>query len=228
MWGAEPWKKWRRQQGLDGSCFVWQRDRHDRVQPASRYFEQLHSGQHCNTNWYEGNAGLLGLPHIIPTFAHHAPALLGFDEAIDEYCNSKGGTGGHAEACIQASLNILSLYGNRVPYNICRNYEWLVCSALGKLPGQGSKTIIFSEAPSALDFTRSPRLGHCSGWSPIDCQGQNGYATDSIFFLEVCLYSQICANGHELFELKVGQPWQCEFDDEAFWELPRILMEPPG
>ena len=31
---------------------------------------------------------------------------------------------GHAERCIAANYNILSLYGDRLPYNICRNLEW--------------------------------------------------------------------------------------------------------
>eukprot|EP00966_Prymnesium_polylepis_P238653 5519330-Prymnesium_polylepis.2 len=30
------------------------------------------------------------------------------------------------ERCVKASLNILSLYGDRVPYNVCRNLEWQV------------------------------------------------------------------------------------------------------
>ena len=60
------------------------------------------------------------------------PALFGFDESIDEICadamRKKGMTPsnefGHAGNCIAANYNILSLYGNRVPYNICRNLEW--------------------------------------------------------------------------------------------------------
>ena len=32
----------------------------------------------------------------------------------------------HAGSCLNANLNILSLYGNRVQYNICRNLEWQV------------------------------------------------------------------------------------------------------
>ena len=228
MWGAEPWRKWERGQGLGGSCFTRVRDDHRLEQPANRYFAQTYSGQHCETNWFEGNSGQLGEPHHIPTFHQHAPALLGFDEAIDQYCIGKGGGGGHAQACIQSSLNILSLYGDRVPYNICRNFEWQVCAAYGRIPGQGDRRIIFSKAPKSLDFLHSPRLGQCSGWSPIDCRGQNGYATDSIFFLEVCLFSQICSNRAELFTLDVGDEWECDFNDNAYWELSEMLMEPPN
>jgi hypothetical protein len=55
----------------------------------------------------------------------------------------------------------------------------------------------------------------------------NADATDDIFFLEVCLFNQICSNGHELFRLQIGQHWQCHFDEERFDELKRILVEPP-
>ena len=37
-------------------------------------------------------------------------------------------------ACIHAGFNILSLYGNRVPYNICRNLEWQVRAGQGAAP----------------------------------------------------------------------------------------------
>jgi|EP00966_Prymnesium_polylepis_P230188 hypothetical protein len=39
-------------------------------------------------------------------------------------------------------------------------------------------------------------LGQCRGWRPAGAGGCNdGYATDDIYFLEVCLYNQICENG---------------------------------
>ena len=76
---------------------------------------------------YEGNFGLLGLPGRTTTFPTPAPALLGFDETIDDFCSSRrhdagdwGDYMGHAENCRLASMNILSLYGTRLPYNICR------------------------------------------------------------------------------------------------------------
>jgi len=230
MWGAEPWKKWDANKGIDGSCFTRKRDEHWRSQQAYTFFQQALAGTHCGTNWYEGNAGALGDAHTIPTFKHPAPALLGFDEAIDDYCSQMGGRGvhGHAEACIQANLNILSLYADRVPYNICRNFEWQICAAQGRIPGQGGRTLIFSKAPKELDFFASPRLGHCKGWSPINCERDNGYATDSIFFLEICLYSEVCSNRRELFDLEVGQPWECVFDEQAFWQLSQILQESAG
>ena len=100
------------------------------------YFDDVRRGAACNTNWYEGNSGDLGRQDKLPQFPSSAPALLGFDETIDQFCQARGGSGDHAWACIKASLNILSLYGDRVPYNICRNLEWQVCAAKGLLPGQ--------------------------------------------------------------------------------------------
>lgn len=100
----------------------------------------------------------------------HAPALLGFDESIDEYCSQHvrpddpnrpwrvptfSGLGAHAERCVRADVNILSLYGERLPYNICRNLEWQTCAAQGKLPGQGDHTIKFAKAPRELGLASS-------------------------------------------------------------------------
>ena len=104
-------------------------------------------GTHCDSNWYKGNKGELGEPnpdqsnHIPSGFSKDAPALLGFDESIDQYCTeqspSRGSDDGHAANCVRANRNIFSLYGERIPFNICRNLEWMVCAAQGKLPGQG-------------------------------------------------------------------------------------------
>ena len=168
---------------------------------------------------YEGNPGSLGRQNQITEFSLPAPALLGFDEYIDGYCDHDAGRPGHAQACVDKHLcaahrqpaktdkkyskrsresdaralesrsngtpstdsifhiqsflriapvparlrreppvahhrtrpracrNILSLYGDRVPYNICRNLEWQVCAALNRIPGQGGTDIIAYTPP---------------------------------------------------------------------------------
>ena len=55
----------------------------------------------------------------------------------------------------------------------------------------------------------------------------DGYATDDIFFLEVCLYTHICKNHEELFMLKVGDFFVCKFEEKAFDELEVLLSEEP-
>ena len=130
MWAAEAWGTM-----ADGrpACWDVQREGWDRHKQASgRFFDQVDSGAICNTNWYEGNNGMLGMPLPTggPRFPRHpggareTPALLGFDESIDEHCAHQlggwnRGPQGHAERCVAANRNILSLYGNRVPYNMC-------------------------------------------------------------------------------------------------------------
>ena len=54
-------------------------------------------------------------------------------------------------------MNILSLYGNRLPYNICREPEWITCAANGLLPGQKGLEIVFSKPPKELDFRPASR-----------------------------------------------------------------------
>ena len=71
--------------------------------------------------------GQFGQAWTRPLFEDAAPALLGFDETIDHYCGERpkrnrwaytaADAQPHARECYAASLNILSLYGDRVPYN---------------------------------------------------------------------------------------------------------------
>ena len=205
MWAADAWAK------MDNSrpaCWGVNRvvppSGQREPQDSTIFFAETPAGTHCPGNWFEGNPGQLGLEGQTPRFAgKEAAALLGFDETIDEFCASAlGGWDhardfGHAERCARASINILSLYGHRVPFNICRNLEWQVCAAQGKLPGQGSSEIKFSRAPSTLQpgGGSGKPVGRCCGWTPENMHprgGVFGYATDDIFYLEAVS----CANPH--------------------------------
>lgn len=57
---------------------------------------------------------------------------------------------------------------------------------------------------------------------------RTGYATDDIYFLEVCLFHQICSNGNELFSLRQGEKWQCELSVSRFAELQNMLLPDPS
>jgi hypothetical protein len=171
------------------------------------YFDSAWWGKDCRSrNWYTGNNGALGAvdggptkEYVHPHFTESAPALLGFDESIDAYCAAHGGSGQHAEACVKANVNILSLYGNQVPYNICRNIEWMICAAKGTLPGQGpgtglgpdgqgqasreDRTIRFAYAPKRLEIHGGVHpLGGCNAYAPNGC-GKQGYASSDIYFV---------------------------------------------
>ena len=181
MWAAEPWGE------MDGGRACWEvkRDSPTEMQRQQTYFDQAADGTHCHSNWYEGNAGQLGNQWKMPRFSSAAPAVLGFDEGIDRACGNHKGSGNHAASCVRSNMNILSLYGQRVPYNICRNLEWMMCAALGEIPGQRSSTIRFATTPHSLEVhgDRKP-LGACGGWVPPRKGGSFGYTTDDIFFLE--------------------------------------------
>ena len=105
-----------------------------------------------------------------------------------------------------------------------------MCAAKGELPGQRSPTIQFARAPSTLapDGSTGKPLGHCRGWLPnqVPAGGVYGFATDDVFYLEVCLYNQICSNGERLFSLLAGERFTCEYSTARFLELQQILLEP--
>jgi hypothetical protein len=75
--------------------------------------------------------GDLGDMNRRPRFSGQAPALLGFDETIDDFCvadhryhsNGYYDDWSHAGKCANSNNNILALWGNRLTYNMCRNLE---------------------------------------------------------------------------------------------------------
>lgn len=232
MWAADAWGK----MSEGPPCWSKVRDQSWLRQPSHEYFEQVVTGANCNTNWYEGNNGWLGRSNVLPRFGgkgEGAPAVLGFDESIDRICLRGQHCREHADCCVKHGYNILSLYGDRVPYNICRNLEWQVCAAKGLLPGQpqSAPTIIFARAPNSIapDGSQGQPLGQCGGWKPERRPqgGAYGYATEDIFYLEVCLFNQICRNGARLFELGEGDAFICDFDRAAFDELEVLLSQTP-
>ena len=56
--------------------------------------------------------------------------------------------------------------------------------------------------------------------------GGFGYATDDIYYLETCIFSQVCRNSDELFKLAVGDVFICDFSHEKFAELKELLLSP--
>lgn len=182
-------------------------------QPASKYFEDIFAGTNCwGTDWYEdahtGNHG---------NFREwRAPALLGFDSDIGAFC------GGN---CDSKNRNVLNMFGH-IRYNMCRNFEWQMCAALGKLKGQNSRSIQFAWPPGVLSMDPAAGVfGTCHGYTDAPCKMPSiGFANDDIYYLEVCLYSQVCANRDNLFALERGQDFECQIDKAAFAELQAWLI----
>lgn len=177
-------------------------------QAKTQFFVDVEEGRQClRQDWYEGS-----------TYAHgkfaffEAPALLGFDDDIHRYCNNK---------CDDRNVNILNLFGTRVRYNSCRNFEWQACAAQGKLRGQGGNKIRFATAPKDLTWER---FGVCGGWTDRACDSFSAFANDDIYYLEICLFSQVCRNREEIFTIEAGQDYRCQFDRERFRDLRDLLI----
>ena len=54
--------------------------------------------------------------------------------------------------------------------------------------------------------------------------GVFGYTTDDIFYLETCLLNEICSNTDDLFSVDYGEPFECQFSEDGFNELQRLLL----
>ena len=45
-------------------------------------------------------------------------------------------------------------------------------------------------------------------------------------YLELCLLNQICRNGDQIFRLRPGEEYECEYSAQRFRELQRLLLTP--
>ena len=68
--------------------------------------------------------------------------------------------------------------------------------------------------PRSLDPGGCPLRGFCS----------NPVVAD---FMEVCVFSQICSNSAELFQVGRGEPFVCDLSRSRFRELQSWLLETP-
>jgi len=233
------WGKWAYSTGVGQTqCWEVMRDNFDQPRDPSDFWEALVTGSQFDMNWQEGHGSWLGDINSRANYDDDAPGLLGFDQNIDWYCEVHSNVGGdRAFKCIDANVNILGLYGMRVPYNLCRNLEWQACAAQGKLPGQRTATVRFSLAPKLLDT----EMGYPGAWHPLSrcsgfttdgypkCRAEGGAATDDIYYMEVCVFSQICENGDQLFEVEEGQDFHCQMSESGVQRLRSMLTtEPPA
>jgi len=208
MWGTSS-----REQNHKGDNACWSRNRWAtwETQPADEYFNDILTGKYCEkTDWYEGFASAHGW------FSRSAPALLGFDPDITGYCNNN---------CDGTNVNILAIFSSKTPYNMCRNFEWQMCAVLGKLPWQADRELVFARAPNTVYLDGYPPFGRCSGYTSSACSDTVGFANDDIFYLEVCLFSQVCSNAAEMFDLDVGDRWVCQLGHAGFDRLKGWLLE---
>jgi len=154
------------------------------------------------------------------------PAGRFFGDALKgRYCE----TNWHSPYTLGEEGHVSPFHTNQAPAsantdNMCRNFEWLMCAALGKLPGQGGlrPSVRFAKAPNTLE---PAELGQCHGWAPTDQQASFvfGYTVNDIFFLETCLLSEICSNHEQLFELATGQHFVCDFSANGYIAVQQIL-----
>ena len=61
-----------------------------------------------------------------------------------------------------------------------------------------------------------------------DADCGNGYAVSDVYYTEVCVMSHICRNRDALFKLRVGELFECDFDEAAFLGLRNILGSGSG
>jgi hypothetical protein len=237
LWGKDAWVLRRRSDPRAETC--WSYDRN--------FFENALKPSQCDANWLEG--AIDGGPEQRPGFdaARPADALLGFDGTIWDYCSQVGRIGGWpggdwnrelARRCVAANMNILRIMfscsdcvGARAGWSMCRNLQWVLCAVRGLLPGQRGRgghapAIRFAKAPRELD-TRDfadpgrPNIDGAAWWNEPHA---THYAVTDVFFGEVCVLSALCRNSWQLFTVRRGDKFVCDFDESNWHRLAAALQ----
>ena len=189
-----------------------------------RFFADAIEGKLCDHNWFEGAAG--DGPEARPCCGQRAPALLGFDETIWQYCSRAVGKAAVSSAfsqselawrCILSDNNILRINGGRWKWNMCQNFVWQMCAAQGKLPGQEGDALRFASAPASLTLQewRQPTSWPCEGGACPDGK----YAVGDVFYAELAIFRYVCRNAEAMLRAAVGQKVTCDLDPRAFQDL---------
>ena len=58
----------------------------------------------------------------------------------------------------------------------------------------------------------------------MGCGNGLGYASSDIFFLESCVYSMMCKNRDEMWNLEVEDDFQCDMDWKGFQRMRDYLL----
>ncbi len=157
----------------------------------------------CDRNW-KANSGYDD--HVATGTTR---ALFGFDDTNANYCaQSYLHLRRHRHMipnCLFSNLSVLRLHVN---YTTCANIKWQLCAINNLLPRQ--RGIAFSFPPSALlmkDTSRGARLSKMMSRTQ-----HRSYTSSDVFLFEVCLFSLVCKNDAELFSVRIGERFDCEFD----------------
>lgn len=118
------------------------------------------------------------------------------------------------QRCILAGYNVLSLYGKGPRYNLCRNLEWVVCAARGRLHRQPSSILVFDPPPSQLSLELT---------LPVEGMSPDKYAPRYVYIVEVCALTMLCENAEHLFVLTTLQPFICHWRPGGLRALVRLL-----
>jgi hypothetical protein len=216
LWGETGWEKRNR-----GDVGCWE------SLGGSKFFEDALAGERCEINWLAGAYG----DETDRPFKDPAPALLGFDWTMWEYCSKAAGINDlsdftHEELarrCVRSNNNILRLFKGK--WNMCRNFEWQMCAVTGKLPGQDGRTFRFATPPKDLTIKE---WQHPTSWP---CQGdscpEGRYAVGDVYFAELAVLRKICKNADQLFKVGIGERMTCDLNEDNYRRLAARLMAAP-
>uniref|UniRef100_A0A0G4GSC5 Uncharacterized protein n=1 Tax=Chromera velia CCMP2878 TaxID=1169474 RepID=A0A0G4GSC5_9ALVE len=225
---------------------------------ARKYFEGILSDPlSCDQNWmvgvkaHDSNGKWIGEEsyRVAHTLKNRAPVLLGLDTDLYEFCRQKAGLPSKgvvknafeareriAEACVAAEALVLRVEGPMVGFkkwNPCVNVHFLLCGALGRLPGQEGRQIQFATPPSSVNVREwhFRKIAMSEGFQESHDEKifqpwmKKHYTSSDVYPHEILFLSWICNNGGSLMDISSsGDVFECEFSETALSALADALQ----
>ena len=236
MWAARGWDVMR---PSEKPCWADPQSANASATRRALYAEEVAAGTNCKMSWSSRQRGALRRIHTSASSGPFA-AVIGLMHDVSRLCKVRPGNPA-AKTCRAMGLHVLSRRDGSTPYNMCHNFEWLVCAAKGMLEHQVEGAFSIATSPKYLDLDEHP-LGHCRGSTfPVaPRQGSRaafGYTARDVYAFEICALSEICSNGHELFDGRrkhAGRAgdrthvnFSCNFSADGLGRLSELLFRQP-
>ena len=105
---------------------------------------------------------------------------------------------------------------------MCQNFEWVLCAVKGQLPGQRGAEMHFAKAPKHMNLGEYYHPEWSGEWWP-EPHWEN-FALSDVFFAEIAILNAVCENSRDLFNVEVGETFECATSSHGFRVLRDTLL----
>ena len=226
MWSGQGWEL--TAPGL-GDCFMWEGEYATVPRNPRPWFASVADGSSCSAlDSYSGIGFENASASRPPIPSSSAPALIGLDNDLWQYCSEMSHWGTDADGhdlrlvhrCLEANGLIVRPLTWRPSWTMCDQLQMVICMVKGRMPAQRGREIRIQTPPFSLtpDVFWHPELAHAAAGTWPEPHSRH-YAASDTFFVTLIILNFICRNRETLFRTVPGRPFTCDYDQARIEEL---------